>query len=140
MTQREALLAIARRNDGLLTPSAVIEEARDENSVLHGAFTWDDTEAAAKWRIYEAQKLIRDCRITIEVGEEMVETYTFVGLSTDRNNSAKDNPYRLAQDVAASPNLTAIAENDAKEQLRSVKKRYGHISSLKRIWDDIDHI
>lgn len=33
MTQTEALLAIAKRNGGTITPAAVIEEARNKKSV-----------------------------------------------------------------------------------------------------------
>lgn len=47
---------IARRllemeNDGRLTPAEVLEEARNPESPLHDQFTWDDTEAAEKYRL-----------------------------------------------------------------------------------------
>ena len=92
MTQTEALMKIAERDGGKITPAAVIAEARNPKSVLHGAFTWDDTKAARKWRIFEAQNLIRRCRVTIEQDGKEVETYAFVGLSSDRDDAAEHNP------------------------------------------------
>ena len=138
MTQLEALQAIADRDGGLLTPAAVLEEARNPESVLHGAFTWDDTEAARKWRIREAQELIRTYKVHIVQAGQTVQTYAFVGLSTDRTGSSETNPYRRASDVVASEDLLAVAERDALVQLEAVKSRYEHISRLSSVWTAID--
>lgn len=40
------------------TPEQIVERAKDKKSELHKCFTWDDTEAANKWRKQEA-RLIR---------------------------------------------------------------------------------
>lgn len=139
MTQTEALLAIAKRNGGTITPAAVIAEARDKNSVLHGAFTWDNTVAANKWRTLEAQRLIRRCVVTIEDSNGgKIETYAFVGLSVDRDGESPNNPYRLARDVAKAEDLLAVAEGDALEQLKGIKGRYEHLKRLGKVWDAID--
>lgn len=37
------------------TPEQIVERARDESSELHKCFTWDDKEAADKWRKQEAR-------------------------------------------------------------------------------------
>ena len=138
MTQTEALMAIANRNGGLITPALVLAKAKDPKSVLHGAFTWDDTEAAKKWRIHEAQVLIRRCRITVETSDEPV--YAFIGVSTDRTDDSANNPYRLASDVAKAPDLMAVAEADAVRQLKGVKDRYSHIRKLNTVWTAIDSL
>lgn len=54
------------QRDGLLTPAQVLLEATDPESPLHGRFDWDDTSAAAKWRLEQARGLIRSCRIIVE--------------------------------------------------------------------------
>jgi len=71
------LNALAGRS-GKLTPEQVIEAAEDESSPLHGCFTWDDTEAAAKWRIEEARELIRSVHIEITVEERTVRSVAYV--------------------------------------------------------------
>lgn len=141
MTQTEALLEIAKRDGGVITPAAVIRAARNPKSVLHRAFTWDDTEAANKWRIHEAQHLIRTCYIVSGKGKNRTETYAFVGLSTDRDGGeSANNPYRLAHDVAQSEDLLAVAEKDALEQLKAVKRRYDHLHRLDKVWEAIDGV
>lgn len=140
MTQVEALKAIAARNDGLLRPQDVVDAARPEDSPLHGAFCWDDTEAARLYRLEQAQRLIRSFRIVHEDGDDKFDTPVFVNLSTDRTEGKANNPYRLVEKVAKDPDLMVIAENDAMDQLRGLKSRYGHLKRLGKIWAAIDAI
>lgn len=51
---------------GLLVPDVVVKEAADPDNPLHDQFTWDDSEAAAKWRREEAGYLIRKARIVVQ--------------------------------------------------------------------------
>jgi hypothetical protein len=62
----------------------------------------------------------------------------FIGLSVDRTGSSGENPYRLASDVTKVPDLLAIAERDALEQLRGLKERYSHLKRLNDIWSAIE--
>ena len=39
------------------TPEQIVEKAKDSSTELHKCFTWNDTEAAEKWRKYEARKI-----------------------------------------------------------------------------------
>lgn len=60
-----ALREIADANDGKLTPDEVVLAASNPDSPLHGHFTWDDHEAAAKHRRNEARFLIRSVTMTV---------------------------------------------------------------------------
>ena len=55
---------LEKKNGGHLLPEKVIEAARAENSPLHDEFEWDDSIAAHKHRIEQAEHLIRRYRIT----------------------------------------------------------------------------
>lgn len=138
MTQVEALKAIARRDGGLLRPGAVVEAARDESSPLHGAFCWDDTEAAHRYRLIQAQRLIRTFEIECVDGKRKYNAPMFVNLSVDRNGASSENPYRLAEDVAKREDLLAVAEADALDQLNALKTRYQHLKRLGDIWAAIE--
>lgn len=139
MTQLEALKAIAARNDGLLRPADVVEEARDENSPLHGAFCWDDTEAARLYRLDQAQRLIRKFKVVIEESKgKTIEVPVFIGVSTDRTSTKDENPYRLSEEVAKNKNLLEVAEADALEQLKALKNRYNYLKRFQALWDLID--
>ena len=60
----KALQQIAGKNKRL-TNEDVIRAAENPAHPLHGHFTWDDTEAARKYRIIEAEELIRSVRVEI---------------------------------------------------------------------------
>ena len=55
--QREALIALAELHQGRITPEMVVDAARDPNSPLHSAFTWDDAQAAHEHRLAQARVL-----------------------------------------------------------------------------------
>jgi hypothetical protein len=48
-----------RSDHGHLTAEMVLEDARPAKSPLHDAFTWDDSEAAHKYRLEQARYIIR---------------------------------------------------------------------------------
>lgn len=138
MTQLEALKEIARRDGGLLRPASVVDAARDEKSPLHGAFEWDDTEAAQKYRLLQAQSLIRSFKVEIERNGQTLTVPVFVGVSTDRTGDKADNPYRMLEQVVEKPDLMAVAVRDAIDQLEALRKRYAHLQELADVWAAID--
>jgi hypothetical protein len=89
--ERKYLTKIAKQNGGMLMVDQVIELARDEDSILHKHFTWDDTKAADAYRKQQARALIQRCKIRL-VEHEPVEIRAFVSLPTDRENGGG---YRL---------------------------------------------
>ena len=82
-TLEEVMLAIRDRH-GDLKPQMVLDEARDPDHPLHHRFTWDDTDAAEKWRLAEAQRLIRQVHVTILDGpkQQPIRVRAFVAQST----------------------------------------------------------
>lgn len=66
---RQALLALADRTKGTLTPQRVVKAAEDERSPLHDYFEWDDTKASDKYRLLQARVLIKRVRVVIETTE-----------------------------------------------------------------------
>ena len=61
----ERMQAIADANGGKLTPSAVVDDARNPSSPLHGQFEWDDSKAAEAYRVVQARTLIRSVECVI---------------------------------------------------------------------------
>lgn len=64
--------------DGRLTPAEVLDEARNPDSPLHDQFTWDDTEAAEKYRLGQASRLIVRLRINVTVHSVPVRAPVYV--------------------------------------------------------------
>lgn len=55
-----------RQRDGKLTPAAVVDSARPEESVLHEDFEWRDDVAAEKYRQGQARQMVGAVRIIRE--------------------------------------------------------------------------
>jgi hypothetical protein len=74
---REELRALV--SNGRLNPEDVVDAARNPNSSLHSYFTWDDTEAAAAFRLQEARALIRRVKVNvIRTDDSVVRVPSFV--------------------------------------------------------------
>ncbi len=83
MTENQKIIAdrlarITKRNHGILTPDAVLEDAQKEDSPLHDQFTWDDSEAAHQWRLEQARALIRSVRVEVQTESRTVSTVRYV--------------------------------------------------------------
>jgi len=63
---------------GRLTPEQVVEAARPAESALHACFTWNNSEAAERWRIEEARELIRSVRIEVTVEDRPIRSIAYV--------------------------------------------------------------
>jgi hypothetical protein len=63
--RNEVLQALAKANNGKLTPELLIETAQDPNHPLHELFPWDDEQAAHRYRLAVARAMIRGIRIEV---------------------------------------------------------------------------
>lgn len=65
--QREAirvrLSELEHANGGRLTPSAVVEDAKNPDSPMHGCFEWDTDKAAYAYWIIQARDLITSIKV-----------------------------------------------------------------------------
>ena len=93
--EKKLLTQMARQNNGVLKVEDVLREARDEASILHRHFEWDDSEAAEQYRKQQARVLIQRCKISL-VETDPVRVRAFVSLPTDRENGGG---YRLTSEV-----------------------------------------
>lgn len=75
---KAAIEATADRQ-GVVTPSKVVEAARDVMSPLHAEFEWDDSVAAHEHRLATARELIRDIRYeAYDVSSGLVRSISYV--------------------------------------------------------------
>lgn len=121
-----ALAKIAADGAGRLTPSAVVEAARDVRSPLHRHFEWDDSKAAHAYRKDQAREIIRVIR-----AEENGSTPTRAFLSVSDGSGVS---YRTAQEVMASVELQLAVLKAAERDLDAFTARY---RDLVDICDDV---
>lgn len=125
---RAELEALA--SGGLINPHTVVDRARDPDSALHDKFTWDDTEAAANWRLEEARRLIRVFVIQ-PVTENAEPVRAFVSLSSDRKHGGG---YRALADVLSDEELKAQLLTDALAELNVFKAKYARVRELQPVF------
>ena len=124
-----ALREIAERNGGSITPEQIVGAAEKDDR-LHKYFTWDDTEAAGKWRIEEAKQLLR---FTVElIGTKNNPVRVFVSLSTERGEG-----YRLVDQAIKISSLREQMIHDALADMESFRERYRRIRELSGVFREM---
>ena len=127
------LQRIAESNDGVLTAQAVVEAAKSARSVLHNQFTWDDSDAAHQYRLWQARQLIR-CTVTVEPRTH-VEVRAYVSLTTDRQNDGGG--YREMTKVLSRKEDRAQMLADALDELRVVEQKYKQLKELASVFAEV---
>ncbi len=126
------LKELAESAGGALSPAAVVEAARPNNSPIHDQFVWDDTEAAKRFRLQQASELLRVTVELIEVKSESYEVRAFTSLSPDR---AKDGQsYRATVAVLTNRQMRAQMLADAMAELDAFQKKYATLSELSEVF------
>ena len=111
---------IRAKHKGILKPVFVLEYARDPKTTLHKHFTWDDTEAAEKWRLHQAEDIIRHVHVTIIHEGKKEQTRAYTSLITDRPT----NTYRATCEVIADKELRKQWILTARWELEAFQKKY----------------
>lgn len=124
------LKKIAAANDGLLTPEAVVEFARPATSPLHKRFTWDNTEAAYKYRLWEARQLISVTVKMVDIGGKKKPVRVFVSLTPDR----EDGGYREINTVLSGGDYRRQLILDALAELAVFEMKYAELKELSDLF------
>ena len=119
-----------RSNYGELRPEYVVEDAKDENSILHDYFDWDDTSAAAKYRAQQARILINSIKVEIKTTKIKCNIRAYVNVVTDTN---KMRTYVPINEVLADTTAYADLLAQAKEDMTSFVDKYKKINELNGV-------
>lgn len=130
---RDELLRLAEKYGRALQPAEIVGEARAEASPLHGWFDWDDSEAAAKWRLHQARQLV--VTVQIEWPEAKDPIRAFVSLKSDRESSGG---YRMAVDVLSDPERRAELLADARSDMLTFRAKYRALSELAAVFEAME--
>ena len=132
MTPKTAILAeleaIQKRHRGLLRPEDVVEFATDPDTALHAQFTWDDDEAAGKWRVHQARNVIRVHVQVIENDSQPVKVW--VSLTEDRRQG---NGYRSMTDVMSDDSRRERLLEQAEKEMNVFVSKYSNLKELASV-------
>jgi len=127
--RRAELEEIRMAAGGVLKPEDVVEFARAEDTALHGAFCWDDTEAAKQHRLWQARQVIRVC-VTISDKPKEQPIRTYVSLYEDRGQDG----YRLLTDVLSDDEMREKLLSQALAELKTWQQKYKQLEKLAPIF------
>ncbi len=138
MTENQKIIAdrlarITKRNHGVLTPDAVLEDAQDEDSPLHNQFTWDDSEAAHQWRLEQARVLIRSVRVEVQTESRTVSTVRYVR----HPEAGREQGYA---DVMTIRTREDLAREALRRELAAAKALFDRCESLADAFDMRDEV
>lgn len=123
---------------GTLTADQVLDYARDPATALHTAFTWDDSEAADRYRKIEASRLIRRTFIVMEVPGSNEERRVHMAVSLPADRGVRG--YRLMTDVLSDPERRDQLVRSALRDLAAFRNKYGALSELAEVFAAADQI
>lgn len=121
-----------RDRHGVLTPEVVVAEAADPEHPLHSRFTWDDTEAASKWRLHEAGQLLR---VTFRPDPEKAsDLRAFMAVKGEESPRSE---YVPTTEALADPFTRQLLLTRMKREAAAFKDRYSHMSEYAAVVADL---
>jgi len=117
---------------GSLKPSYVVEESRGAGAALHRCFEWNDERAADKYRIRQAQDLIRNL-VAVKIGkvEAPQPVRAFISIR-------QDNEYVPVMQALNTPVLRERMLDSAMKELESFRVKYAAVDALSELMAGID--
>jgi hypothetical protein len=135
--RRELDALKAKAPNRVLTPQAVVAAARKKTSALHKYFTWSQKEAAEKYLLWEARRVII-AYVTVEITSSgPVKTRGYVSLTTDRVNGGG---YRAVSDVLSDDEMAQQMLDDALAELEVFSSKYRRVQQLRPVFDAIEEV
>lgn len=113
-----------------VTPKNILEYARKPDSELHKCFCWDDHEAAEKYRLQQARKVIRFLVVNKKEKEDYNDSIPHDKKITIMHHEEK--PKHIVFHYQKKDEYLK-ALDDAKQELIRFCNKYDYISELKNV-------
>ena len=118
-----------REERGELTDEAIVAAATPKNHPLHSRFEWDNRVAGHKYRLVQAQELIRTVRITeVTPSDELRKVRAFVSVPRPEGRR-----YEPTTEVAEDPIAKALVLREMRREWAAFKSRYEHMAEFMEL-------
>ena len=114
--------------EGILRPQDVVKAAQNEDSPLHKHFEWEDSEAAAKYRIWQARQLIASVKVEF-LGEDRPAYYN----ATVQVESVPVRGYHSLEKVLNDEELREKVVIQAVKDLAFVYRKYESLKEIQEL-------
>lgn len=112
-----------------LTPQIVVDEARPAGAPLHDRFEWDNDIAGEKYRLVQAQQLIRS--VQIEFIDNRTGEKKFVrGFHSRREAGQEAGGYQPTQEIVQDEMALKLLLRQCEREIADLKRKYGHLSEF----------
>ena len=125
-------------NGGILNPQVVLKAAMPKKAILHNCFEWNDTAAAAKYRLEQAQYLLRAIEV-VYVGDDGTKSEpvrAFVTLIEDGICNPRSN-YMAMAEILDDKELYSRYLNDTLSEYEALARRNSNIKEFAKIHEAI---
>lgn len=126
-------LAELHATQQLLTPRAIVDDARDLESPLHALFEWDDSVAAEQHRLSQARHVVRSIRLVSQAVNEPESLRVFVHVRED-----SEPHYTTAARAMSDEALRRQVLLRALQDLKRFRERYQEYQELARVFAAVD--
>lgn len=131
------LAEIEANNDGVLTPAAVVRDAKKRDSPLHALFNWNVKEAAEKHWLRQARYIITSVRVKHQTKRTTVRSVFYL---RDPLAEPKEQGYVSLRAVLSDDLLTRQSILNGFDRVLSDLARVRKLAELLEETDDIDEL
>ena len=115
---------------GVIDPEVVVLESESPSAPLHSCFEWDDEKAAHKYRITQAQGIIRAI-VAVDERQENPDTRAFVSVQSE---------YHPVSVVIQNPEKRDVLLQNALNELHWFEKKYNSLCELSGVFSAIKEV
>ncbi len=121
---------IRRLNNETLTPEDVLTAAERRGSPLHPLFTWDNDEAARKYRLTEARRIIQGVLIE-HPRRDREPLIAYLSVRTEERGRC----YKESRVVMSDDELEQQARQECRQMIEAWRRRYSRLEQIKKALD-----
>ena len=114
-----------------ITPENIVIRAKDKKSELHKCFEWDDTKAAAKYRVWQARNICANLIVITRDADPVQEPRAFYVAGSSES-------YQPVQRILQNEDSYQKLLKRAMAELKSFKQKYSMLKELQQIFDLIE--
>lgn len=136
---------IKELGDGDLVLQTLVDESKPKDAVLHDEFEWKNTDAANRWRLFQARRTVQS--IELVHGDspptrayESVRLVETVPVNTGMTRTKTKNVFRSIEDILADPETRDELLGQAIRDALAYKKRYHALQELAKVFAALDEV
>jgi hypothetical protein len=138
----DLIVRLGSESEDGVKPEAVVEELRPVDHPLHDFLTWEDDEAARKYRIEQARELIHAVHVVdvvVRDGRE-IETASRPVFVSFRPAGKPERAYFSVDAVVRRPERIRDMLKQAMSELEGFRRRYENLVQLVGIFRELDRL